>query len=339
MAPPPNAMSALSESIWRTSAVCEAPRAARIAISRCRVVARVSNRLAMFAHAISSTNPTAPSMTRKVGRKSSGLAPPNNSRRNGARDALTPALDVGYSRSSRRLTPARCAFAWASVTPSRRRTKAWTQLSPRPSLGSKRNAVQPDLPAHHMGIRREVTPPDGVAQDDDVIDVIMARGRFFREKRSPKRGVDTEEIESPDADFIAFRMLRVLGRAQIGRPMCDKCGALKHVRIGCPIEDTRRVDVDLPGVRGAEMLHDGGEALRGRERQRAIEQRAQNGEDGGVGADADGEREDRHRGEAGALGELAQREAEVVHRESGIRDRVSGAYRGERPAVESCRTL
>ncbi len=87
-----------------------------------------------------------------------------------------------------------------------------------------------------MGIRREVTPPDGVAQDDDVIDVIMARGRVLREKRSPKRGVDAEEIESPDADFIAFRMLRVLGRAQIGRPMGDECGALKHVRIGCPIE-------------------------------------------------------------------------------------------------------
>ena len=161
-----------------------------------------------------------------------------------------------------------------------------------------------------MGIRREVPPPQDVVQDDDVI---VARGRVLREKRSPKRWVDAEQIESPDAYFIAFRMLGVLGRAQIGRPMCDEGGALKHVRIGCPIEETRRVDVDLPGVGGAEMLHDGGEALRGRERQRAIEQRAQNGKDGGIGADADGEREDRHGREAGALSELAERVAEVVH--------------------------
>src|SRR5437762_2346956 len=43
-----------------------APIAARIAISRRRPVARTSSRFATFAHAISSTNPTAPASTNSV---------------------------------------------------------------------------------------------------------------------------------------------------------------------------------------------------------------------------------------------------------------------------------
>ncbi len=87
------------------------------------------------------------------------------------------------------------------------------------------------------------------------------------------------------------------------------------------------------------MLHDGGEALRGRERQRAIEQRAQNGKDGGIGADADGEREDRHGREAGALSELAQRVAEVGHRRDySTRKAASGSSRAALRAGTSAAT-
>ena len=46
------------------------------------------------------------------------------------------------------------------------------------------NPVQPDLPPQHVGICREVAPPQAVAQDDDVI---MARGRFLPEKRAAER--------------------------------------------------------------------------------------------------------------------------------------------------------
>ena len=46
---------------WRNSRIGAAPSAVRIAISRCRRVARASKRLPTFAHAISSTQPAADS--------------------------------------------------------------------------------------------------------------------------------------------------------------------------------------------------------------------------------------------------------------------------------------
>ena len=59
-APPARATSALSVSNCRISRQRPAPRAARTAISSCLPDARARSRLATFAHAISSTNPTAP---------------------------------------------------------------------------------------------------------------------------------------------------------------------------------------------------------------------------------------------------------------------------------------
>ena len=59
--PPSRPSSTLSVSSWRTSRCQLAPSAVRTAISFCRPVARVSSRLATFAHAISSTSVTEPS--------------------------------------------------------------------------------------------------------------------------------------------------------------------------------------------------------------------------------------------------------------------------------------
>ena len=54
---------ALPSDVWRTSRARLAPNAERTASSRCRVAPRAINRLATFAHAISSTAKTAPSRT------------------------------------------------------------------------------------------------------------------------------------------------------------------------------------------------------------------------------------------------------------------------------------
>ena len=59
-AQPADAMTPLSTSSWRTSAVRLAPSAARTAISRCRPMARASSKLATLAHAINRTSETAP---------------------------------------------------------------------------------------------------------------------------------------------------------------------------------------------------------------------------------------------------------------------------------------
>ena len=66
--PPSVASSTLSVSICRMSRRRLPPIAVRMAISRSRVVARASSRLATFAQPISSTNPTAPSSTSSAGR-------------------------------------------------------------------------------------------------------------------------------------------------------------------------------------------------------------------------------------------------------------------------------
>ena len=90
--PPTHASSVLSVSNWRMMRARLAPSATRTAISRPRPAARASNRFATLAHAIKSTNPTAPSRTSKVGRKS-----PTNSSCAPARRMPMPAFGFGYS--------------------------------------------------------------------------------------------------------------------------------------------------------------------------------------------------------------------------------------------------
>ncbi len=67
-APPTAESNTLSVSSCRASRQRPAPIAVRIAISRCRAVARASSRLARLAQAISSTKPTAPMSTSSAGR-------------------------------------------------------------------------------------------------------------------------------------------------------------------------------------------------------------------------------------------------------------------------------
>ena len=67
---PHAAITRLSASIWRTSCPRLAPIAARTASSRLRPAARTTSRLATLAHAISSTNATAPISDTIVGRTS-----------------------------------------------------------------------------------------------------------------------------------------------------------------------------------------------------------------------------------------------------------------------------
>ncbi len=66
--PPRQASMTLSMSSCRTIRPRLAPSAVRTAISRARYAERASSRLATFAHAMSSTKPTAPSSERKISR-------------------------------------------------------------------------------------------------------------------------------------------------------------------------------------------------------------------------------------------------------------------------------
>ena len=89
-----------------------APRAVRKAISRSLVAARTNNRFATFAHAINSTNPTAPKRSSRV-----GLVLPTSCSRKETRRRFQPLFESGYCASSRRAIMSVSACACASVTP------------------------------------------------------------------------------------------------------------------------------------------------------------------------------------------------------------------------------
>jgi len=174
----------------------------------------------------------------------------------------------------------------------------------------------------HAGIRPEVPPPQRVAQNDHVI---PARDGVVPEKRSTDGGPDAEQLEGSNADRVASHALGLIRGAQVHRRARDEPDALKHARVGRPVDQAGWVDVELPAVRGAEMFDDQREAVWLGERQGTVEQGVDDREDGGIGADADREREDSHGGEPGAAGELAERVAEVLEHasDSGLRVRES----------------
>ena len=89
-----------------------APRAARTAISLLRPTALASSMLARFAHAISSTTPTAASITQSVSWKL-----PTMSSRIRATATLSFVLLSGYFASRRAPIAAICACACSKVTP------------------------------------------------------------------------------------------------------------------------------------------------------------------------------------------------------------------------------
>ncbi len=80
--PPAIASIMLSVKSWRTIRVRLAPSAARMANSRLRPVARTSSRLATLAHAINSTNATAPSRISNDRRESATIESRNSSTAN-----------------------------------------------------------------------------------------------------------------------------------------------------------------------------------------------------------------------------------------------------------------
>ena len=88
------------------------PSAARIAISRFRVVARASNRLPMLTQPIINTNPTVPSSKNNCGR----MPPINTSSR---RETATPreAISCGWRSAMPAVMRSRSACAPSTVLP------------------------------------------------------------------------------------------------------------------------------------------------------------------------------------------------------------------------------
>ena len=152
------ASSTLSVSSCRATRPRVAPSAVRIASSRRRALARASSRLATLAHAMRSTNPTAPSSTRSGVRTS----PVRFSR---SETALMPRSlsSVGYSRARAAAMPSSSACACFSDVPA---------LSRRDHAHAHSDAAVPEqrfapLADRHNDRR---APPDHVVARHDADD-------------------------------------------------------------------------------------------------------------------------------------------------------------------------
>ena len=119
-----------------------APSAVRTAISVSRDDARTSSRFATFAHAMSSTNPTAPNIVYKQPRDVADDAIPEGP----APFRRTSRSIRGYSFCSRSPTLDMSRFAASTVTPGRSRAIAEMKCAPRFSgsviHGSNTNGIQ-----------------------------------------------------------------------------------------------------------------------------------------------------------------------------------------------------
>ena len=119
--PPASESSTLSVSSCRMMRPRPAPIAARTAISRLRPVARTSSRFATFAHAMSSTRPTAPSRIHSVVWTSRTISFCSSSTLN----PLSRCSTLGYFRLYSFAASARRAWACCSVMPSFSRPFTW----------------------------------------------------------------------------------------------------------------------------------------------------------------------------------------------------------------------
>ena len=93
-----NPMIMASTSSWRTMRSRPAPSAVRIEISRCRIEARASSRLATFEQAMRRTSVTAPIIDSSASSISSGIIHSSSDRAS----ALQPSFSRGYAASSAR---------------------------------------------------------------------------------------------------------------------------------------------------------------------------------------------------------------------------------------------
>ena len=122
-----------------------APSAERIANSFCRESARASRRLARFAHAISSTKPTAPWSTQRARRR----PPTTSSCRPSSRSRWffwSGTCVFGFSTAHCASIDSTSALAWLAATPCFKRPTRYRKCPPRlPGAGRIEREWQPDL--------------------------------------------------------------------------------------------------------------------------------------------------------------------------------------------------
>ena len=215
-APPVRPSIRLSTSSWRIARPPSAPSAARIAISRRRVVARASCRLATFAVAASSSSPTAASSTMSGRRTSAVTAACMGEAVTADRSVAAEDGRRGHRRVRRRAAAGRSlggSLQWRRVRPhggnriEHRQRVADDGRNPEREPGADRAigerrrvrenadhgmrlAVEPHRAAEHGGIRAEALAPQVFRENDDRASrgglVCLGEGRPDRQRHAQR---------------------------------------------------------------------------------------------------------------------------------------------------------
>ena len=165
--------------------------------------------------------------------------------------------------------------------------------------------VQADVGADDCGARAEVPLPGGIAEHHDVI--------FGGLKAAAERHTDAEEREEIGGDGGAVQSARLAcaGEDEVGvgieRGHLVEGGALR-----APVVEVRGGDGEEL-AKGGMSFPEGEEAAGMGVGKRLEEDAVDDSEDGGIGADAEGEREDGDGGEGRILAQAADGVAHVLH--------------------------
>ncbi len=156
-------------------------------------------------------------------------------------------------------------------------------------------------------IGAETAPPQLVAEEQHppVIRTVVLGGEAASERRT-----DAHHVEVVPAHADGRHPLRLAARDQRRHPRAHHRELLEAAAPLAPVEHGREADVAREPLGVA--IADGHEPLGIRIRQRAQEDGVDHGEDGGVGADAERQRDQRRGGEAGRAPQHAEAVAQVL---------------------------
>lgn len=168
--------------------------------------------------------------------------------------------------------------------------------------------VQPDGPADQAGVRAEAVPPQGMAEHDDVVGARLGVGVG---EHAAAGGAGLEGGEERGRHALAGDALGFAGVGEVVAPVGEHGRIGEAADAGLAVEKIRDGDAGVGQAQQRVGVVNIDEALGAGPGVGLEEDGVDDGEDGGVGADAQGQRGHGHGGEAGGLEERAEGEAEV----------------------------
>ena len=170
-------------------------------------------------------------------------------------------------------------------------------------------AVERDAGTDHIRVGAEGALPEAVAQDDDR----RLAGRVFIRPQQPSvERLRAEQVEQAGGRQNPFDPLRVLAGQQRAGAALRNRHLLERSVFGADVDELPRRRPVLRDVDAWRSQPQHREPVRVGIRQRLEQQRVDDAEDGGVGADADGERDDDHQRQRGRAPQRPDGVAEVL---------------------------